>query len=88
MCNEYCNNIKYNKKNVFLKNIYLLKIVQIYIEFSKITYASIGKKGQTMTDLTKTVQFIKGVGPAKAVLLNKLRNLYTRRLNYIFPKRI
>lgn len=31
-----------------------------------------------MVDLTKVVQYVKGVGPAKVVLLNKLRNLYTR----------
>lgn len=41
-----------------------------------------------MGELSKPVQYIKGVGPAKAKLLQKLRNRNTRRFNYIFSKRL
>lgn len=41
-----------------------------------------------MGDLKKSVQYIKGVGPAKAELLQKLRYRNIRRRNYLFPKRI
>ena len=40
-----------------------------------------------MIDFKKPVQYIKGVGPTKAGLLNKLRNRHIRRLNYTFPKK-
>lgn len=41
-----------------------------------------------MVDLNKPVQYIKGVGPAKAKILQKLRYRNFRRFNYIFPKRL
>ncbi len=34
-------------------------------------------------ELNKNVQYIKGVGENRAKVLNRLRNIYTRRLNYI-----
>lgn len=41
-----------------------------------------------MLDLKKDVKYIKGVGPARAILLNKLRNIYVRRFMQLFPKNI
>lgn len=41
-----------------------------------------------MVDLKKDVKYIKGVGPNRVKLLNILRYIYVRRLNYIFPKRL
>lgn len=35
------------------------------------------QEGENMVDLTKSVQYIKGVGPAKAKLLEKLRDIYS-----------
>ena len=45
-------------------------------------------EGEIMVNLKKSVQYIKGVGPARAQLLEKLRYTYFRRVNYIFSKRI
>ena len=39
-----------------------------------------------MLDLNKEIKYIKGVGPARAILLNKLRNIYIARFNNIFSK--
>ena len=39
-----------------------------------------------MLDLNKEIKYIKGVGPARAELLKKLRNIYIARFNIIFPK--
>lgn len=39
-------------------------------------------------DLSKNVQYIKGVGEARAKTLNRLRDIYIRRFNYILPKRL
>lgn len=39
-------------------------------------------------DLNKNIQYVKGVGEARAKTLNRLRNIYTRRFNYILPKRL
>lgn len=39
-----------------------------------------------MIDLLKDVKYIKGVGPNRAMALNKLRNFYIGRFNFIFPK--
>ena len=41
-----------------------------------------------MVDLKKDVKYIKGVGPNRVVLLNKLRNFYLKRFNYILSKNI
>ncbi len=41
-----------------------------------------------MIDLNKDVKYIKGVGPNRVLLLNKLRNIYTKRFNYILSKNI
>jgi hypothetical protein len=38
-------------------------------------------------DLSKGIQYIKGVGPTKAGILNRLRYIYIRRFNLLFPKR-
>ena len=40
-----------------------------------------------MTDLNKEIQYVKGVGPARAKSLNKL-GIYIRRLNNILSKRL
>lgn len=39
-------------------------------------------------ELNTNVQYIKGVGEARAKTLNRLRNIYTRRFNYILSKRL
>ncbi len=39
-------------------------------------------------ELNKNVQYIKGVGEARAKALNRLRNFHLRRFNYILPKRL
>lgn len=39
-----------------------------------------------MIDLLKDVKYIKGVGPNRVMALNKLRNFYIRRFNFIFSK--
>ena len=41
-----------------------------------------------MLDLNKDVKYIKGVGPNRVLLLNKLRNIYFKRFNYILSKRL
>lgn len=41
-----------------------------------------------MSDLSKDVKYVKQVGPNRVKLLNKLRHIYVKRLNYIFPKRL
>ena len=41
-----------------------------------------------MIDLNKDVKYIKGVGPNRGLLLNKLRNIYVKRFNYILSKNI
>ena len=41
-----------------------------------------------MIDLNKDVKYIKGVGPSRVLLLNKLRNIYSERFNYILSKNI
>ena len=38
--------------------------------------------------LDKEVQYIKGVGEARATTLHKLRNIYSRRPNYILSKKL
>ena len=45
-------------------------------------------EGENMMDLTKSVQYIKGVGPAKAQLLEKIRGTYIRRFNYLLSKEL
>ncbi len=39
-------------------------------------------------ELDKNVQYIKGVGEARAKVLNRLRNIYFRGFNNILPKRL
>lgn len=39
-------------------------------------------------ELNKDVQYIKGVGEARAKILNRLRNLYVRRFNHILSKNL
>lgn len=39
-------------------------------------------------DLNKNVQYIKGVGEARAKVLNRLRNFYIRRFNNILSKEL
>ena len=39
-----------------------------------------------MLDLNKDVKYVKGVGPSRVLLLNKLRNIYSKRFNYILSK--
>ena len=41
-----------------------------------------------MLDLNKNVKYIKGVGPNRVLLLNKLRYIYTKRFNYILSKNL
>ena len=41
-----------------------------------------------MIDLNNDVKYIKGVGPNRVLLLNKLRNIYVKRFNYILSKNI
>ena len=41
-----------------------------------------------MLDLNKEIKYIKGVGPARATLLNKIRNIYIKRFNNILSKRL
>lgn len=37
-------------------------------------------------ELDKNVQYIRGVGEARAKTLNRLRDIYAKRLNYILSK--
>lgn len=39
-------------------------------------------------DLNRNIQYIKGVGEARAKTLNRLRNIYFRRPNYILSKNL
>ncbi len=39
-------------------------------------------------ELDKNVQYIKGVGEARANVLNRLRDIYIRRLNHILSERL
>jgi len=39
-------------------------------------------------DLNKNIQYIKGVGEQRAKILNRLRNIYFRRFNYILSKKL
>lgn len=39
-------------------------------------------------DLNKNVQYVKGVGEQRAKVLNRLRNIYIRRFNYILSKKL
>lgn len=41
-----------------------------------------------MLDFKKDVKYIKGVGPARASLLNKLRNIYIRGFMQLFSTNI
>ena len=41
-----------------------------------------------MLDLNKDVKYVKGVGPSRVLLLNKLRNIYSKRFNYILSKNL
>ncbi len=41
-----------------------------------------------MVDLNKDVKYIKGVGPNRVLLLNKLGIYTLRRYNYILSKRL
>ncbi len=36
-------------------------------------------------ELDKNVQYIKGVGEARAKILNRLRHFHSGRFNYILP---
>ncbi len=41
-----------------------------------------------MVDLTKSVKYVKGVGPAKAEVLAKLRYFYAKGFDRVLSKRL